>query len=251
MLVTAGAVYGLAATSAFGFERLEIRGTTITTETAIRDQLGLADGTNLVGLVTDPIEARLRRLPAVGGVEVSVGLPDVLHVSVTERMPIVIWAIADRRYAVDATGYLFAEVSNNPSPDIKSIPVVVDERIATFPLGVTSSLDPTDLDAATRLGSLTPGQIGSHAASLRVHITDQRGFTVTSGRDGWLAVFGFYGRNQRTPDLISGQVQLLGALLAGREDTVQTVILADDKEGTYVPKATPKPTPTPKVTPRP
>src|SRR5215217_4808025 len=74
---------GLSATSAFGFERLDVRGTTLTTEAAIRDQLGLTAGTNLVGLTTDPIEGRLRRLPSIRDVEVSVGLPDVLHVAVT------------------------------------------------------------------------------------------------------------------------------------------------------------------------
>ena len=246
MLVSTGAVYGLAATPAFGFERLEIRGTSLTTEGAIRQQLGLAPGTNLVGLTTDPIEARLRQLPPVDAVEVSVGLPNVLQVDVTERRPIVIWAVADRRYAVDASGVLFADVSKDTTGATRSIPVIVDERTSALPLGVTSTLDPVDLDAATRLGSVTPDQIGSRAASFRVHVTDDRGFTLTTGKGGWVAIFGFYVRNQRTPDLIKGQVQLLAALLAGREDTVDTVVLADDKEGTYTPRATPRPSATPK-----
>ena len=74
-------------------------------------------------------------------------------------------------------------------------------------------------------------------------MTDDRGFTITGGSGGWVAVFGFYGQDQRTPSLIPGQVQLLGGLLAGREDTVQTVILADDREGTYIAKPTPTPRP--------
>jgi len=53
-------------------------------------------------------------------------------------------------------------------------------------------------------------------------------------------------RSQRTPALIPGQVQLLGALLAGREDTIQTVVLADDHDGTFVPKPTARPSATPK-----
>ena len=75
---------------------------------------------------------------------------------------------------------------------------------------------------------------------------DDRGFTLSSGSGGWVAVFGFYGLNQRTPALIPGQVQLLSGLLTGREDTVQTVILADDREGTYIAKPTPRPSATPK-----
>ena len=77
-------------------------------------------------------------------------------------------------------------------------------------------------------------------------MTDDRGFTISSGSGGWVAVFGSYGRSQRTTALIPGQVQLLGGLLTGREDTVQTVILADDREGTYVVKPTPRPSATPK-----
>ena len=82
-------------------------------------------------------------------------------------------------------------------------------------------------------------------------MTDERGFTLSSGPDGWLAVFGFYGRSQRTPALIPGQVQLLGALIAGREDRIQTVILADDKDGTFIPKPTPKPSAGPSASPAP
>ena len=246
MLVVAGAVYGLSATAAFGFERLDIRGTAFTTSDAVRAQVALEPGTNLVGLTTGPIEDRVGQLPSVGSVAVTVGLPDTLQVDITERRPIVVWAVGERRYAVDDTGFLFADVASDPTGITRSVPIVVDERAAAIPLGISSKLDPVDLDAATRLGSLTPAQIGSHADAIRVHVTDDRGFTLSGGSAGWVAIFGFYVRNQRTPALIPGQVQLLGALLAGREDTVQTIILADDKEGTFVPRPTPRPSATPK-----
>ena len=77
-------------------------------------------------------------------------------------------------------------------------------------------------------------------------MTDENGFTITTGPKGWVGIFGFYGRSQRTPALIPGQVQLLTKLLAGREDTVLRVILADDRDGTYIPKPTPRPTASPK-----
>lgn len=251
MLISAGALYGLAATSAFGFGRLAVEGTVLTSEAAIREQVGLAPGTNLVGLATDPIAARIATIPSVAGVDVSVGLPDVLRVSVRERRVIVVWAIGERRFAVDETGLLFARLDGQPPETAAGVPAVSDERAASVGLGIGSTLDPVVLDAATRIGSLAPGQIGSRASALRVRITDDRGFTVSSGTGGWLAVFGFYGRSQRTPALIPGQVQLLAALLAGREDTIQTVVLADDRDGTFIPKATPRPSATPRPTPRP
>jgi hypothetical protein len=58
----------------------------------------------------------------------------------------------------------------------------------------------------------------------------------------WSAVFGFYTPTLRTTELIPGQVRLLASLLAGREDQVERVILADDHSGTYIPKPTPEPT---------
>ena len=249
MMIVAGAIYGLAATSAFGFERLEVNGTGLTTEEAIRASVGLEPGTNLVGLATEPIEARIQLLPSVREAKVAVGLPDVLRVDVTERRPIVIWTVGDRRFAVDAGGLLFADVTADPTGFTKGMPSVSDERAEATSLAVASTLDPVVLDAATRLGSLTPGQVGSHAAAFRVHVTDDRGFTISSGSGSWVAVFGFYGLSQRTPALIPGQVQLLGALLAGREDQVATVILADETEGSFTAKPTPRPKPSATVRP--
>lgn len=251
MLVAGGSIYGLAASPAFGFARLDVSGLSLTTEDAIRAQVRLAPGTNLVGLATGSIAARIRDLPAVGEARVSVGLPDALRVVVTERRPILIWAIGQRHFAVDGSGLLFADVSTDPTGVTAGVPVVDDGRASGAGLAVRSVLDPVDLDAAERLGSLTPSQVGSRAAALAVRVTDEQGFTISSGSGGWLAVFGFYGRDQRTPALIPGQVQLLGALLAGREDTVATVILADERDGTYLPKPSAKPgtTPTPSKAP--
>jgi cell division septal protein FtsQ len=251
MLISAGAVYGLASTSAVGFDRLEIQGNVVTPATTIRDQVAVAPGTNLVGLTTQPIVERLLGIPSIGDVSVGVGLPDVLRVSVTERRPVVLWGVGDHRFAVDQGGLLFADVGTKPPEGIGSLPVVTDQRTSAVALGIRSVLDPVDLDAALRLGSLTPAQIGSHAAKLGVTITDEKGFTVGSGSKGWSAVFGFYGRSQRTPAMIPGQVQLLAALLAGREDTIQGVVLGDERDGTYTAKPTPKPSAKPSASARP
>jgi cell division protein FtsQ len=241
LLIAAGAMFGLSTTSAFGFSQLEIRGAVLTPIDAIRGAAGLDPGTNLVSLRTEPIVARVREITSVRDVTAAVGLPGTLELTIAERRPIVVWQVGSVRYAVDAGGLLFAVVTDDPSGVTASIPIVVDERAEAASLGVRSRLDPVVLDAATRIGSLTPDKIGSHAEALRVHVTDERGFTLSSGSDGWLAVFGFYGQSQRTPALIPGQVQLLSALIAGREDRIQTVILADDKDGTFIPKPTPKP----------
>jgi hypothetical protein len=247
MLASAGTIYGLTASSAFGVSHIDVSGATITGEAAVTERLGLAIGQNLFDIATEPLEAGLREIPAVAAADVAIGLPDRVSVTIVERRPVAVWRVGGRGLLVDDRGFLFAELDPNGAPaDLGALPVVTDGRAAASDLAVGTTLDSVLLDAAFRLGSLTPGQIGSAATALTVGVTDEHGFVLSSGPKGWEAWFGFYGLSLRTPELIPGQVQLLKNLIAGREPTVQTVILADDRDGTYIPKPTPKPSATPK-----
>jgi cell division septal protein FtsQ len=246
MLLSAGAVYGLAATSAFGFAKLQIEGAAITSEATIRESLALTEGENLFEIATDPLAARLREIPAIAGATISIGLPDTVAVRIEERQPILVWRIEDRRLLVDRSGLLFAKVTGASPPAVAELPVIVDTRAASRKLTVGKTVDAIDLDAATRLASLTPQAIGSSASGLSVGVTDANGFVVSSVPESWEAVFGFYGRSLRKPDLIPGQVLVLQNLLLDRESTVAQVILGDDRAGTVIPKASASPSATPK-----
>jgi hypothetical protein len=252
MLLSACAVYGLTASSAFGFDRLSVDGAAITGEAEVRRQLGLKAGTNLFEIATEPLESRLLRIPAVAAADVSVRLPGTVAVEVRERRPILLWRVGDRRYYADEQGLLFAEAPETVPKSIGPLPVIRDDRLASKGLAVGSTVDPIDLDVARRLASLTPAEVGSAATRLNVAVTDKNGFVVSSVPKGWDAVFGFYGLSLRTPDLVPSQVVLLRQLLrqAG-EPTVATVILADATDGTYIPRASPAPSAKPPATPKP
>jgi POTRA domain, FtsQ-type len=241
LLLSAAAIYGLAASSAFGFQRLRVEGATITGDAAVRDRLALTDGTNLFEIATDPLEALLLDIPAVAGAEVTVGLPDTVSVELRERQPIVVWQVGDRRWYVDESGLLFAEAPEQPPEELGDLPLITDDRLVARSFQVGFSIDPVDLDVATRLAALTPAQVGSSATGLAVGVSDQNGFVLRSFPAGWVAVFGFYGLSLRTPDLVPSQIVLLEQLLrqAG-ESTVAMVILADADDGTYIPR-TPAP----------
>ena len=160
MLVSAGAIYGLATTAAFGFERLDVSGATLTDEAAIRTAVALEDGTNLVGLATDPVEARLGQLPSIRSVDVSVGLPDALRVTIEERRPLIVWAIGDRRFAVDGGGLLFAEATSDASPVSQSVPIspsIVMRSKGTAP----------QINVAAQGGSVAATGASSYAAVVR------------------------------------------------------------------------------------
>jgi cell division protein FtsQ len=245
MLLSAAAIYGLSASSAFGFDpaRMRLDGLHYTDGRELASRLGVGPGTNLVSLSTEPLAARARELSTVASVEVAVELPDTLAISVQEREPILIWAVGDRRYLVDRDGVLFAEA---PGVGARELPTMTDRRLTSGGLVVGARLDPIDLDAATRLGSVRPADVGSAAASLGVAVTDDNGFVVRAAPSGWTAVFGFYTPTLRPPALIAGQVRLLRSLLAGREDGVDRVVLASDTSGTYVARPSARPTKSPR-----
>lgn len=242
LLLSGGAVYGAGASDAFGFDHLDVTGLRWAGEAAVRELVDLDPGTNLIGIRTASIAARIASLPPVAGARVEVRLPHTLLVRVTEREAVLVWRLTDgRRFLVDRAGVAFVELAEADSAPA-GMPVIRDDRveIATA-LSVGITLPAVSIDAAARLASLEPADVGSAATRLTVNISDANGFVVAAEPTGWRAIFGFYTPNLRTTDLIPGQVRLLRSLLEGREGGVDVVILADDRNGTYVPKPTPAP----------
>lgn len=245
MLVSAAAIYGVGASPAFDYVRMDVNDLRLTDAAAVEATLADARGENLFRLATGPLAAELETLPTVAHARIDVRLPGTLAVTIEEREPVLVWKVGEERFLADAEGALFALVGEAPAPVVADLPVVDDRRAAAASLAVGSVLDPVDLDAATRLASLAPGDVGSAAVGLDVAATDENGFVVATRPAGWSAVFGFYTPSLRTTELIPGQVRLLRSLLTGREQTVERVILASETDGTYVPKATPKPSKAP------
>jgi cell division septal protein FtsQ len=259
LLAGLAGLYGLASSSAFTARHTQVTGVTWTSEDAILAALAIPAGQNVFDIDSRSLADRLSGIPAIRGARVTVALPDLVQVAVSEREALVAWQVGSHRYLVDATGLLFGELGDNAPAAAASLPVVDDRRSVASMLGVGTSLDPVTLDAALRLGSLTPADVGSGAANLSIRLDDTDGFTVQALPTGWTAVFGFYTPTLRTTDLIPGQVRLLRSLLFDREAQVQRIILADDRSGTFVPRASASPSPTatprpsraPKPTPRP
>jgi hypothetical protein len=239
-MLAAGFLFTLATgRTAFGLTRTDLPTLTWTDPAAVRAALALADGTNVFQIDTRPLEAALLALPTVASAEVSVGLPDAnVVVRIEERQPVLAWQVGDTRFLADAGGLIFTRVA--ASAKLPAGVAVVDDRRtnAGAALAIGGHLDAVDADVATRLGSLTPTDVGSAATQLKITVTDTDGFVLT-GPTGWSAVFGFYSPATRSTDMIPGQVRLLRSLLIGREGTVARIILASETDGTYIAKPTP------------
>lgn len=229
--------------TAFGLTRTELPTLAWTSQEAMQDALGLAEGGNVFHLDTGPLEGRLRALPGVAAASIAVELPDaVVVVHVEERVPVLAWQVGTTRYIADGEGVIFATLTADAALPA-GIAVIEDRRpSAGATLAIGDRIDPVDLDVATRVGSLTPAQLGSAATRLKVAITKADGFVLIA-QGGWTAVFGFYSPATRPTDMIPGQARLLRSLLDGREATLARIVLASETDGTYVPRATPKPTP--------
>ena len=239
MLVSAAAVYGVGASPAFDYTKLQIDGVVFTDRTKVEATLAAARGENLFRLATGPLQAELEAMPTVEHARVDVRLPGTLAVTIDERVPVLIWQVGDRRWLADAAGGLFAPVGADLPPEAAGLPVIDDRRAGSILLGLGSQLEGVDVDAATRIASLKPADVASSAVALAVAATDENGFVLTTTPAGWTAIFGFYTPSLRTTELIPGQVRLLRSLLAGREPQVERVILASETDGTYLPRATP------------
>ena len=249
MLVSAAAVYGVGASSAFDYTRLQLDGLTYTDQNAVEAALASARGQNLFGLSTTSLVSAIESMPTVRSARVQVQLPGTLAVTIDERVPVLIWQAGTERYLVDADGSLFSTVAATPPPAAARLPVIDDRRVRSALLQVGQKLDPVDLDAATRLASLVPADIGSSAVGLAVSATDENGFVVSAKPGAWSAVFGFYTPSLRTTDLIPEQVRLLRSLLVGREAQADKIILASATDGTYTPRSSPPKSPKPSKAP--
>jgi cell division septal protein FtsQ len=236
LVVGLAGLYGATSSGAFELRRTAVSGVTWTPEDAVLSALDIPADQNLFLLDTDELTRRLTVLPAIRGAAITVALPDELRVDVAERKALLAWQVGADRYLVDQDGKLFGRIDDGAPEAASTLPVVDDRRVAAGVLAVGGTLDPVLLDAARRLGSLRPADLGTAASRLTITLDDAVGFTLGAEPVGWSAVFGFYTPTLRTTEMIPGQVRLLRSLLAGREDDVKEVILADERSGTYVPR---------------
>ncbi len=246
MVVAVLAGYGATASSMFAVRTLAIDDPAspqrVVTDDIVGQALGLTVGsTNIFLVATDRLEKALLQLPAVDAASVTLQLPNTVRVHVVEREPILAWIVGDHRFLVDRDGLIFADVAGTSGVD-DGLPAVTDARATSASLAIGGHLDPVDLDAATRLGSLRPADVGSATAALRLTVDDEDGFSMRPSSGPWTAVCGFYTPNLRPPDMIPGQVEALRSLLLAQgEAAVRRVTLASAEGGTYLPRATPKP----------
>ncbi|MEU7335496.1 FtsQ-type POTRA domain-containing protein [Streptomyces sp. NPDC007074] len=124
VLAGAGVVWLLYGSQWLRVERLSVSGTRVLTPRQVREAADVPDGTPLVSVDTDAVEARLlRRLPRIDSVDVVRSWPHGIGLKVTERTPVLVVRApgkggrggkGDKYVEVDAKGVRFATVPTAP-----------------------------------------------------------------------------------------------------------------------------------------
>ncbi|HEV2006269.1 MAG TPA: FtsQ-type POTRA domain-containing protein, partial [Candidatus Limnocylindrales bacterium] len=129
MLVAGVGLKLLTGAATFGLTEIDRPTLRWTAPDTILASVQVPEGTNLFQIQTAPIEARLAALPAVAAARVSVALPHALTITISERVPILVWQVGDNRYLADKAGVLFAAVDATAA-GAAHVPTVVDRRAA-------------------------------------------------------------------------------------------------------------------------
>ena len=219
MLVSAGAIYGLAATSAFGFDRLEIDGSD--------DHAGGGDpGPARTGRGHEPVRDRDRAARGApprdpGGRRRRDLARPARHRRRPDRRARADPRLADRGPAPRSSttpGCSSPSSTRRHPPAVAELPV--DHRrpgglAGSSRVGATARPGRSRRGDAPRLADARPRSAAARPGCPSASPT-RTASCSSSVPESWVAVFGFYGPSLRTPDLVPGQVQLLRELLTGR-----------------------------------
>jgi len=184
---------------------VQVDGETRLTEEQVVDVAGVAEGTPLVRVDTAAAAARVAALPQVASVEVTRGWPNMVVVTLAERIPVAVVAESGTRRLVDADGVVFDTISGETPAGV-------------VPLDVP---DPGPGDAATTaaLGALTalPRDVRAEVTGVAAGTADDVTLTLTDGRS---VLWGSADRTERKAEVLEALLDQIGSGALDPADTL-------------------------------
>ncbi len=168
------AVYALFTTPLFFVYGAEIRGNVAVSAQEIY-AVSKVDSQSVFWLDPTDVAQRVKALPNIKAVTVSIRLPAKILIEVTERRPELLWQTTDKLWWVDSEGTIVP-----PKGDTKGMLRVIDDDQLPYQVGY--QIDPTIIKGVQTLRILVP--------SLTViHHSRARGLTVATP-EGWPVYLG-------------------------------------------------------------
>ncbi|MFE4551021.1 cell division protein FtsQ/DivIB [Streptomyces sp. NPDC056785] len=190
VLAGAGAVWLLYGSQWLRVERLSVSGTRVLTPQQVREAADVPDGTPLVSVDTDAVEARLlRRLPRIDSVDVVRSWPHGIGLKVTERTPVLVVRTpgkggksnkggkGDKYVEVDAKGVRFATVPT--APKNVALLELTPSRTAALRRFPTDRL----VREAVRVAGDLPASVARATRTVKVRSYDSISLELGDGRD--------------------------------------------------------------------
>ena len=212
-----------------------VEGATFTDQAAVEAALDDARGANLFSLVTGPLEERIRELPTVAGAMSRSGCPTRSGSSSrADADP----GLAGRGAALPGgrRGALFAKLPASRRRAAAALPVVEDRRAASAGLAVGGTLEPVDLDAATRLALARAGRRREPGRAAGRLVTDANGFIVRTRPAAGRRYSASTRRACERPSSSRVRSDCCVACSSAASRSVERVILASETDGTYAAK---------------
>lgn len=222
-------------------ESITVRGASLVDPGLIATASGIVAGENLLAARLRRGERAVAALPMIATARIRAGVPSNIAINVVERSLLLRWELRGVTYLVDGGGEIVAMADSpafvpSAASAIAQLPLISDERDDVL-FEVGDALPATLFDAVTRLAPLAASDYGSSAADLSLRIDPNWGVVLVgaggSSDAAWVAVFGTYTSNLRSPAIIPEQIRLLRSLLARGEGRFGWIILADGRAGTY------------------
>ncbi|HLZ81522.1 MAG TPA: FtsQ-type POTRA domain-containing protein [Ktedonobacteraceae bacterium] len=215
LLVILGANFALTS-SAFRVEQVSVIGAHNDNLVQSIQHMGM-QGQNIFLIDVVGLTARIEMLPMVASVSLEKQWPNQLHVTITERTPVLLWKTANGTYSVDRQGVVIAPVDQTAGAG--ALMTVVDGRLR----GITSGgkgtevkdvhpgvkLDAVDIAFAASVFAELPNVAGVTDFTLRYSDTmpgglgevpgtvGGNGIYIVESKAGWIAYLG--GANDANP----------------------------------------------------
>ncbi|MFQ6058907.1 MAG: cell division protein FtsQ/DivIB [Anaerolineae bacterium] len=150
----------------FYVQEATVNGNRLVSADVIYAQSGLA-GKSIFFIRPHEVEATIAQLPQIKAVQVSIGLPNQVHIEVQEYWPVVEWRIGEARYGADEEGQLL------PAEAIlEGIPLIEDQD--GLPLQPGDQIDVSVVHTALGLHELLgASRLAYSRARGIVHTTEQ------------------------------------------------------------------------------
>lgn len=190
VIAIVGVSFALSSTN-FQVHQIDIMGTQNPRLVNSIQRMGI-QGQNIFLLDAGDLTSRIEALPMVDSVNLSKQLPNLVIITVVERMPVLLWQTRQGTFSVDSKGVVIAAVSDTTSIDhLMTVVDVREKAVQQIHPGIL--LNAADIAFAMQVNTGLQHLSGVSTFTLRYDVVPGQGghgsFIVMSS-NGWLAYLG-------------------------------------------------------------